>query len=51
LDALPDDFSLETTPYHIYVRERIEHGLDAVKAGQIVSHVDAEERLSRWIIE
>lgn len=51
LDALPDDASFEDIQYHIYVREKIERGLDAVKAGQTVSQADAEERLSHWIVE
>ncbi len=51
LDALPDDASFEDIQYHIYVREKIERGLDAVKNGQVTSQDDAEERLSPWLGE
>ena len=51
LDALPDDASFEDIQYHIYVRAKIEHGLDAVKNGQTTSQADAEARLSPWLGE
>ena len=51
LDALPDNASFEDIQYHIYVREKIEHGLDAVKSGQTTSQADAETRLSHWLDE
>jgi hypothetical protein len=51
LDALPDDASFEDIQYHIYVREKIERGLDAVKNGQATSQDDAGERLSHWLDE
>ena len=51
LDALPDDASFEDIQYHIYVREKIERGLDAVKNGEATSQADAEERLSPWLGE
>jgi hypothetical protein len=51
LDALPDDASFEDIQYHIYVRDKIERGLDAVKNGQATSQADAGERLSHWLDE
>jgi hypothetical protein len=51
LDALPDDASFEDIQYHIYVRGKIERGLDAGKNGQTTSQADAEARLSHWLDE
>ena len=31
LDQLPDDASFEDIQYHIYVREKIEHGLKDIQ--------------------
>ena len=37
LDTLPDDASLEDIQYHRYVRRKIEKGLEAAQAGQVIS--------------
>jgi predicted transcriptional regulator len=49
LDELPDSASLEDIQYHIYVREKVEHGLDDVKAGRVVDQSEAERRLAKWL--
>lgn len=46
--ALPDDCTLDDIDYHLYVREKIEHGLAAIDAGQIVSQEEAEGRIAEW---
>jgi len=37
LELLPEDASLEDLQYHIYVRQKIDHGLEDVKAGCTLS--------------
>ena len=49
LDALPDDASLEDIQYHIYVREKIEHGLRDVEAGRVVDQAEAKRRMAKWL--
>jgi len=51
LDRLPDDSSLEDIQYHIYVREKIEHGLQDVEAGRLLTHDEVERRMSKWLGE
>lgn len=43
LDQLPDDASFEDIQYHIYVREKIERGLEDVEAGRV--RPEEEERI------
>jgi len=50
LKKLPDDCSLEDIQYHLYVLEKVRHGLDAAKS-QTVSQEEAESRLSKWLSE
>jgi predicted transcriptional regulator len=45
LKTLPDDVSLEDIQYHIYVRQKIEQGLEDVEAGRVVSHSEVQRRL------
>jgi predicted transcriptional regulator len=37
LELLPEDASLEDIQYHIYVRQKIDHGLADVEAGRTLS--------------
>lgn len=50
LKKLPDDCSLEDIQYHLYVLEKVRHGLDAAKS-RTVSQEEAESRLSKWLSE
>lgn len=47
LNQLPEDVSLEDIQYHIYVRQKIERGLEDVREGRVISQENAEERISR----
>ena len=49
LDQIPDDASLEDIQYHIYVREKIEHGLKDVEEGRVLSQEEIEHRMSKWL--
>jgi predicted transcriptional regulator len=51
LDQLPDDASFEDIQYHIYVRQKIERGLEDIDAGRVVSQDEVERRMSKWMIE
>lgn len=49
LQTLPEDASLEDIQYHIYVRQKIQQGLDDVDAGRVVSHAEVQQRLAKWL--
>jgi len=49
LDQIPDDASLEDIQYHIYVREKIEHGLKDIEEGHVLSQEEVEKRMSKWL--
>lgn len=49
LEELPENASLEDIQYHIYVRQKIQQGLDDVEAGRVVPHEEVEKRLSKWL--
>ena len=48
LDVIPDTASFEDIQYHIYVREKIERGLDDVKNGNLLSQEEVEQRMRQW---
>jgi predicted transcriptional regulator len=49
LEALPEDASLEDIQYHIYVRQKIEQGIDDAEAGRVISHEEVQRRLAKWL--
>ncbi len=49
LDQIPDDSSFEDIQYHIYVREKIERGLEDIKEGRVLSQEEVERRTSKWL--
>jgi len=49
LDHLPDDVGYEDIQYHIYVREKIERGLDDIRNGNVLSQEEVEKRMSKWL--
>ena len=49
LKKLPDDCSLEDVQYHLYVVEKVKHGIERADSEGTISHEDAQARLDRWI--
>jgi hypothetical protein len=49
LEMLPEEASLEDIQYHIYVRRKIQQGLDDVDAGRVISHSAVQQRLAKWL--
>ena len=49
LDRLPNTSSFEYIQYHIYVREKVEQGLEDVKQGRILSQAEVERRIAKWL--
>jgi len=49
LQMLPEDASLEDIQYHIYVRQKIQQGIDDAEAGRILSHAEVQQRLAKWL--
>lgn len=49
LDKLPDSCSIEDIQYHLYVMEKVRHGLDVADQQGTLAQQEAEERLSKWI--
>ena len=49
LSKLPDDCSLEDIQYHLYVIEKVRHGLEAADTRCTVSQDEAERQLDKWL--
>jgi predicted transcriptional regulator len=49
IDNLPDDCSLEDIQYTLYVRKKIQRGLEDLDRGNVLSHEEMEKRMSKWL--
>lgn len=49
LDRLPEDASMEDIQYHLYVRQKIDHGLEDVEAGRTLSEEEFDQRMAKWL--
>jgi hypothetical protein len=49
LHKLPDNCSIEDIQYHLYVIEKVRHGLDVADQQGVLSQEEAEERLGEWL--
>jgi hypothetical protein len=49
LELLPEDASLDDIQYHIYVRQKIEHGIEDLEAGRTLSEAEFDRRMAKWL--
>ncbi|HEV2912388.1 MAG TPA: hypothetical protein VGX92_03630 [Pyrinomonadaceae bacterium] len=49
LSKLPDDCSLEDIQYHLYVLEKVRHGLEAADNEGTLTQEEVEGQLSKWL--
>ena len=49
IQQMPNEFSLEDLMEKLILIEKIEKGLEQVKAGQTFSHEEAKKKLAKWL--
>ncbi len=49
LQTLPDGCTLEDVQYHLYIRQKVERGLEAVEKGEVLSEEEADRRITTWL--
>jgi predicted transcriptional regulator len=49
LEQLPDNATWDDVQYHIYVRQKIDRGLDDVARGRLLTEEDFDRRMRRWL--
>ncbi len=51
LSQLPDDVTLEDIQYHLYVLQKVRHGLEAAERGETVPHEEVVASLKEWLVD
>jgi len=49
IQSLPESCTFEDIQYHLYVREKVEAGLQAIEDGKVVSEEEADRRITEWV--
>lgn len=47
--SLPDTCSAEDVWYYLYVRKKLEQGLDALEQGRVIPQEEAKRRMTEWL--
>jgi hypothetical protein len=48
LQTVPDEATFDDIQYSIYVRQKIERGLEDVRQGRVLSQKEVERRMAQW---
>ena len=49
LSRMPKSATVDQIQYEIYVHQKIQDGLDDIKAGRVVSHQEVMKRSKKWL--
>lgn len=49
LNRLPENISFEDIQHHIYVRQKINRGLEDTDAGNTISEEEFDKRMAKWL--
>jgi len=51
LKELPDNSTFEEIQYHLFVRQKIQRGIEDIEDGRIYSQEDMERRMGKWRVK
>lgn len=49
IKELPGEATYEDIQYHIYVRQKIQRGLETLKRGETLTQEEFDKRLAKWL--
>lgn len=49
VQSLPEDVSFDEIMYHLYVRQKVESGLEELDSGRGVPHEEVKQSMERWL--
>ena len=45
---LPDHSMIEEIQYHLYVRQKVQRGIQEIEQGKTLSQEEVEKRMEKW---
>lgn len=49
IQGLDKNCSLDDIQYHLYVKQKVEHGLQALEDERYLTHEEVREKLAKWL--
>lgn len=49
LDEMPDDASYRDIEYRIYLRRKVDQGLEDARQGRVLGQEEVEKRMAKWL--
>ena len=50
LNKLPDDATMDDILYNLYIHDKVERGLEAVREGRTITQEEMEKEMEQWIV-
>lgn len=48
IEKMPDDCTVEDILYELYLKQKVDEGLQDIKEGRVVKHEEVKQRMSKW---
>lgn len=48
IEKMPDDCTVEDILYELYLKQKVDKGLQDIKEGRVVKHEEVKQRMSKW---
>jgi len=49
IQSLPEDCTIDDIHYHLYVRDKIDHGIAAANEGRVVPQDVVKQQVGEWL--
>jgi predicted transcriptional regulator len=48
IEKMPDDCTVEDIFYELYLKRKVDKGLQDIEEGRVVKHEEVKQRMSKW---
>ena len=48
IEQMPDDCTVEDILYELYLKQKVDKGLQDIREGRVVEHEEVRQRMARW---
>ena len=48
IEMMPDDCTVEDILYELYLKQKVDKGLQEIREGRVMEHEEVQQRISKW---
>ena len=49
IEKMPDDCTVEDILYELYLKRKVDKGLQDIREGRVMEHEEVQQRTSKWL--